>query len=75
MTGSSQHTFMKGKSHLTNLSAFCAELTGIVDKGRAVNVLSLNLGMAFGTVSRNIFVGKLMKHGLSKCKVMWRETS
>lgn len=75
VTGSSQHTFMKGKLHLTNLSAFCAELTGIVDNGRAVNVLSLNLGVAFGTVPHNILIGKLMKHGIGKCIVMWREAS
>ena len=59
VTGSSQRTFMKGKSHLTNLLAFYDELTGVVDKGRAVNVLSLNLGMAFDTVSHNIVIGKL----------------
>lgn len=45
---------MKGKSHLTNLLAFCDELTCSVDKGRAVDILSLNLGVAFDAVSRNI---------------------
>lgn len=74
VTGSSQHTSMKGKSHLTNLLAFCDELTGVVDKGRAVNVLSLNFAMAFDTVSHNILIGKLMKDGLGKWIVMWRET-
>lgn len=61
MTGSSQHTFMKGKSHLTKLLAFCGELAGVVDKGTAVNVLSLNLGKVFDTVPHNSLIGKLMK--------------
>lgn len=54
VTVCSQHTFTKDKSHLTNLLAFCDELTGLMGKGRAVDVPSLYLGMDFDTVSHNI---------------------
>jgi len=64
VTGSSRRAFVKGKSCLTKPLAFCDELT--VDKGRVVNVLSLNLGMAFDALPHNIFIGKLMKHGLDR---------
>jgi len=36
---SSQHGFTKGKSCLTNPIAFCDDMTGWVDEGRAVDVV------------------------------------
>lgn len=39
--GSSQHGFMKMKSHLTNVTAFCDEMTSLVDKRRAVGTEAL----------------------------------
>ena len=43
----SQHQFMKGKSCLTNLMAFCSEMTVSVDEGRAVDAVCLSIGRAF----------------------------
>lgn len=36
VTGNSQHRLRKDKSHLTTLPAFCAEMTGSVNKGRGM---------------------------------------
>ena len=37
--GSRQHGFIKGKARLTNLLNFYDETTGLVDEGRAVNIV------------------------------------
>lgn len=65
VTGSSQHGFSKGRPFRTNLIAFSDELTGIVDKGRAVDDLYLDFGKAFDTVSLSLII-KLVTYGLEK---------
>jgi len=40
---SSQHGFTKGKSCLTSLTVIYNEMTSLVDKGRAVDVVYLDL--------------------------------
>ncbi|KAK4818742.1 hypothetical protein QYF61_018729 [Mycteria americana] len=68
-----QHGFTEGKSCLTNLITFYDEVTGLADEGRAVDIVSLDFSKAFGTVSRNTFVEKLMMCGLDEQTVKWTE--
>lgn len=51
VNGNSQHRFITGKSYLTSLTAFCNEMTGSGDKGRAVGVIFLDFSKATITVA------------------------
>lgn len=65
--------FMKGKSSLTDLMAFYNKVTSSMDEGRTVDFVYLDFSKAFGTVSCNILIGKLMKYGLGKWTERWSE--
>lgn len=57
---------MKRKSRLTKLS-FYNKKTGLAGIRRAMDIVYLNTGKAFGTVSHNTPTYKLWKYNLDKC--------
>ena len=59
--GRSQRGSTKGKSCLTNPTAFSDVITGWVGGGRAVDVVCLDFSEAFDTVFHTILVLKLSK--------------
>ncbi|NWY94667.1 RTXE polymerase, partial [Loxia curvirostra] len=67
----SQYGFRRGRSCLTNLVTFYDQVTGLVDAGKAVDIVYLAISKAFDTVSYSILLGKLAARGLDRSTLCW----
>lgn len=66
----SQHGVRKVRSPGTNTISFYDKVICLVHKGKAVDVVFLDLNKGFYSVSHSILPGNLAAHGLDMCAVI-----
>ena len=66
-----QQDFTKGKSNLISLVAFYDKVAALVDKGRASDIIYLDLCKVFDAVLHDILVAKLEKNGFDGWTTSW----
>jgi len=73
MIQDSQHGFTKGKPCLTNLAAFCDEVTASVHKGRAMDDVCLDSHKAFDMLlcPALVLLSRLKRDGFDGWTVWW----
>ena len=64
---------MNRKLCLTNPIDVYDEMPGLVDEGRAVNVVYLDFSKGLDTVSHKILIDELMKYKLDNWIVRWTD--
>ncbi|KAJ7410300.1 hypothetical protein BTVI_53886 [Pitangus sulphuratus] len=68
--GHSQHSFMRGKSCLSNLISFYCKVTHLVDQGKPVDIIFFYFSKAFDSISHRILLDKVSSTQLDK-HIMW----
>ena len=70
----SQHGFMRKRSTLTNLLEYLEQLTAMVDKGVATDVVYLDFSKAFDKVDHGVLLHKLKQLGVGGKVGTWLAT-
>lgn len=69
--GNRQCLFIKGKSCLTSMVAFYNVMSKWVDEVRVLDVVNLDMSVAFDNVCHIILLGKLRKCDIDKWTLRW----